>query len=408
MDAVERQFVQKAAGFADLCAACAFALFGIGEDEGFFGAGHADVEKAAFFGDAVFVDGAVLVRQQVFFHAGNVGVGEFQPFGGVQGHELHGVLRFVIAVEDVQQGEVLEDGGEALQAFVVFFEFFEPGDELGEAFFAFGGAFVVFMQLFQVVAVFDVVEDVGEQGAWRHVFGVALHPREPVGEQGEVVAGAVAEWFLQGDVAGGECQRFVLGGGVSAEFGDGLCTEFAFGDVADAQEGGVVFGVVDEAQIGEQVADFGVIEEALSAAQGVGDGEFAQLLFEDACLEVAAVEDGEVAVGGVCGDFAGEDVAGDEFGFRFFVAQAVDVDAFAVVDGAPQAFFDDVRVVGNQGVGGGEDALVAAVVLFEFDGFEARVVFVQVQDVLRARAAKGVDGLVVVADDGEGFARAGQ
>ena len=126
------------------------------------------------------------------------------------------------------------------------------------------------------------------------------------------------------------------------------------------------------------------------------------MLFELARLDVAAVEDGEVAVFAVFADFAQVDVADDLFGFAFVGARGDDVYALAFGQGGPQGFFDDVRVVGDQGVGDSEDFLVAAVVLFEFDGFQGRVVFVQVGDVFRTRTAPGVDGLVVITNSGEG------
>ena len=151
-----------------------------------------------------------------------------------------------------------------------------------------------------------------------------------------------------------------------------------------------------------------MLEKAGAAADFVRQAEFAQLLFEGACLEVAAVEDGEIAVFFVVADFAQVDVLHDLFGFGFVAARADDVYALACRQLRPEFFFDDVRVVGNQGVGGGEDLLVAAVVLFQFDGFQRRVVFVQVGDVLRPRAAPGVDGLIVVADGGKCRARPGE
>ena len=123
-------------------------------------------------------------------------------------------------------------------------------------------------------------------------------------------------------------------------------------------------------------------------------------------LEVAAVEDGEVAVFFVVADFAQVDVLHDLLRLRLVAARADDVHAFADGELRPQRFFDDVRVVGNERVGGGEDLLVAAVVLLQLDRFQRRIIFVQMGDVLRARATPGVNRLVIVTDGGKRRARA--
>jgi len=57
---------------------------------------------------------------------------------------------------------------------------------------------------------------------------------------------------------------------------------------------------------------------------------------------------------------------------------------------APQAFLEQVRIVGNQLVGGLEDAAGAAVVLFELDDLEIGVVVLELVQVLGARTAPGV------------------
>ena len=58
------------------------------------------------------------MRQQFFFAAGDVDHREFEAFGAVQGHELDGVFFLFLAVEDVEQGEVLH---QAVQGFKAFF-----------------------------------------------------------------------------------------------------------------------------------------------------------------------------------------------------------------------------------------------------------------------------------------------
>ena len=65
-------------------------------------------------------------------------------------------------------------------------------------------------------------------------------------------------------------------------------------------------------------------------------------------------------------------------------------------------------VIGDEGIGEAEDARAGAVVLFQHDDLEGRIVLLEAGQVLGPGAAPGVDGLVVVADHGEGAPRADQ
>ena len=145
----------------------------------------------------------------------------------------------------------------------------------------------------------------------------------------QVLVGFAADFVGKADFCGGDRERHVPPRRVFAQFGECCRADFPLRGIDDAEEGGVVVRVVDEAQVAEQVADFAVLEEAGAAADFVRQAEFAQLLFEGACLEVAAVEDGEVAVFFVVADFAQVDVLHDLFGFGFVAARADDVYALA-------------------------------------------------------------------------------
>src|SRR3546814_5894789 len=85
-----------------------------------------------------------------------------------------------------------------------------------------------------------------------------------------------------------------------------------------------------------------------------------------------------------------------------------DPDAFAFGLCAPQRLGVLVRIVGDQRIGRAQHAVAAAVVLFELDYLQRRVVPGQLRQVLRVGAAPGVDALVVVAHAGEVALVAGQ
>ena len=86
-----------------------FALFGQGEDQSPARAGDTDVGQAPFLFDVIAFN-AVAVRQQLFFHAHDKHPGEFQAFGGMQGHQLYLVVDgfFLLALQQVAQDEFVD------------------------------------------------------------------------------------------------------------------------------------------------------------------------------------------------------------------------------------------------------------------------------------------------------------
>ena len=75
---------------------------------------------------------------------------------------------------------------------------------------------------------------------------------------------------------------------------DGGVAEPALGHVDDALEGEVVGRLVDQAQIGERVADFHALVEARAADDAVGQAERDEAVLELAHLERGAHQDGDL------------------------------------------------------------------------------------------------------------------
>ena len=66
-----------------------------------------------------------------------------------------------------------------------------------------------------------------------------------------------------------------------------------------------------------------------------------------------------------------------------------------------QSLGSSFLVAGNDGVGGEQDVGGGSVVLLQLDHLGARVVALEVEDVADVRPAPPVDGLILVADDGD-------
>ena len=92
-----------------------------------------------------------------------------------------------------------------------------------------------------------------------------------------------------------ECRAILIGKRLEAtQVG---FAHLAAGHVADAQEGEVV-ALVDEAQVGEGILDFGAVEEADAAPDDVVDAGMDECLFDASAQVTGAIKDGEVAEGG--------------------------------------------------------------------------------------------------------------
>ena len=130
----------------------------------------------------------------------------------------------------------------------------------------------------------------------------------------------------------------------------------------------------------------------------------AQLLLDDARLMVAAIEDGVIGKLAAPLEAMGGQARGDPFRFVVAVAAGLDLDRVALAVLGPQLLFEQLGVVGDQRVGGLEDARGGSVVLFQLDHLQARIVVLQQAQVFAVGAAPGVDRLIIVTDGGEGIA----
>jgi hypothetical protein len=85
----------------------------------------------------------------------------------------------------------------------------------------------------------------------------------------------------------------------------------------------------------------------------VGHPQQAQRLFERARLEIAAVQDREIAPGRLACLLQVRDLGGDALGFVGLVLALQDAQGLALAVFGPQLLLEQLGVVGDQGVGGG-------------------------------------------------------
>ena len=201
----------------------------------------------------------------------------------------------------------------------------------------------------------------------------------------------------------------------------------AAGHVADAQEGEVV-ALVDKAQVGEGILDFGAVEEADAAPDDVVDAGANQGLFDISAQVAGAIKDGEVAEGrglllllgaklgsdinrrranggkagggdiGIVGVGAERADLGDDPAGFLFVAASVEMGYLgAAAAGGEEILGDAVAVAADDRIGNVENGGGGAIVLVEDDG----LVVLELDEHLGTSATPLVDGLVGVAHDEE-------
>ena len=162
------------------------------------------------------------------------------------------------------------------------------------------------------------------------------------------------------------------------------------------QETGVVVGVLQQAQIGQRMLDLGAFEEAQTTVHAVRHARVEQGGLDHPALRVAAVEHRHFALGHIfprellhlvhhplrLGEIAG----GFKHPHRLTRARV-----------RAQVLAQPVAVVGNQLVGRVQDVAHAAVVLLQLDLVLHAELPNEVGHVAHARAAEGVNALVIVA-----------
>ena len=183
------------------------------------------------------------------------------------------------------------------------------------------------------------------------------------------------------------------------DLAEGFIPESSWGKVDDPFEGDIVFGVVDQSQVGDEVTDFLPLVESESADELVGDTASHQGLFKETRVRVGAVEDCEIFwFGGLFDQMLG-DLIGDVFGFIFGRCVGAQADLGAIRAGRDEHLGLAVDIASDQLVGEREDLWRAAVVFLESHDGQFGVIPFEVQDVCDIGPAPSVDGLVRIAGD---------
>ena len=160
-------------------------------------------------------------------------------------------------------------------------------------------------------------------------------------------------------------------------------------------------GVFEQAQIGQGVFDLGAFKKAQAAVHAVRDAGVEQRGFHHPALGVAAVEHGDfLVVHALAVQLA--DFIDHPLRFGVVAGGLEHAHGLARARVGAQVFAQTLAVVRDELVGRVQDVAAAAVVLLELDLVLHPKLAHEVGHVAHARAAKGVDALVVVAHGKQG------
>ena len=172
------------------------------------------------------------------------------------------------------------------------------------------------------------------------------------------------------------------------------------GRIDDAAEPQIVHGVIQHAQVGQHILDLGAVEELHAAHNFIGDGVALQGVFQCVGLGVHPVENGGIPEVPSPVD-PHEDVPGHEVCLVPLVKIGLYRHHVAAAVVRPEGLALAALIVLDDGVGGIQNVLGGAVVLFQSDHPCVLVLLFKIQDILNVGPPETVDGLVIVTHHAE-------
>ena len=154
-------------------------------------------------------------------------------------------------------------------------------------------------------------------------------------------------------------------------------------------------------QIRQQILDLFALIELQPVDDLIRDAAIAEGVFDRSRQRVHPAHDREISRFGIARDHLVGDLIGDAIGFFVTVLVLTQRDRFAGRVIGEQILLFATAVVPNQLIGDAKDFWRAAVVLFQPNGFDRRVILFEIQNVVEVGATPSVDRLIGVTRHGE-------
>ena len=176
-------------------------------------------------------------------------------------------------------------------------------------------------------------------------------------------------------------------------------TEIPLRDIRDASEAEIIL-IDDHPQIAQRILDLHTPEKLHARVDRIWNLRAEKHLFDRPRDIVRPVHDRHFVISDAH-LMQGLDVFHHPLGFLRAVLREMTDDRYAIGKHREQLLLDPLPVLPDQSIGHPEDLRRRTVILHHHDRLRARMMLVEVQQILHVRTAPGVDGLVRIAHDEE-------
>ena len=150
-------------------------------------------------------------------------------------------------------------------------------------------------------------------------------------------------------------------------------------------------------EVGYEIFDFFSLVEGLTPINAVFDITTTKGFFKRTTLGIGPIEDSKIVVTKVVAQFVFQNSIGYKLAFIVIGKGAGQFNFIALAFIGPQRFFNLVLVVGNHFIGCLQNGAGASVILFQLDGSNIFVIFLELKNVLHAGATERINALGIVA-----------
>ena len=347
------------------------------------------------------------MRQDTRLESGDKNNRKFQTLGRVQGHQRHGVGVFFEAV-DIGNQRLLSQ--EFVQRLLIFHRVLQQAAQLLRIISPLDRLFGHLADVLKMQVVARLGGDFVEHRQQIAHLGHFLPASQHFGEGGELLLRRRAQRgrVVVIDMVERIGNAQTIAADPIQEGLQRLLADAARRHVDDALEADAVVGVMDQAQVGQQVLDLAPFVEAYPAHQRVGHSRVDEGLFHGAGLRVGAVHDGEVFIIQTAVTAQLPDALQHFAGFIALIKGFEYRRPLASTQLGMQGFGPTIAIAVDDGAGHIQDILRTAVILLEQDHRRLAIGLLETQYIAVVGAAKGVDGLIFVADHKDVVLRGGE
>ena len=340
-------------------------------------------------------------RKQVFFHAHHKDIFKLQPLGGVHGHQRYlfvvsVLVRILVGKQGHFRKEITQRGigipllqplcTEVAHTVCKLFDILLAAEVLGR---------VVLADISDNTRLTDYLRTklVGV------LFGNAL---DKSGYQTAKILQLARRSFIDVHPVGQRFaehgpQAYIVAGGGSRDFIYGSVAYPACRVVDDTLEGFFIIRIDREAEVGDYIFYFLALIERQPAVNAIRHAALAHGFLKDTALRVGAIEYGKIGIGVIPLPAQFGYLVDYNIALLHIAVCLIHSDGLSLIFLRKDFLANLPLVLLYQAVGGRNDGLGGAVVLFQLKDLRTRIYLCEIQDIVDVGSPEGVDALRVIA-----------